>query len=251
VNTFGFDARLRAWRKRRGISQIELSGRAEISQRHLSFLELGRASPSRDMVLRLAAALDVPLREQNALLVSAGFAPVWRETDLQAPELSQVRDAVAHILDQQEPFPAVVVDRRWTLLQANRGAVCLVEFLVGRLVPGASINLADALVAPDVLRPYLTNWKEVAAHFIRSVEADAVADGRRKPVNSYGACAPTPEWPQSNGCPGRPQPSLCFRCTFGRGTRRLAYSPRLQRWAHRRTLRCRNSGSNSSSQWMH
>ena len=172
-----FASRLRWWREHRGRSQLDLAGRAEISQRHLSFLELGRASPSRDMVLRLAAALDVPLRQQNALLVSAGFAPVWRETDLGAPELAQIRGALDYMLAQQEPFPAVAVDRRWTLLRSNAGAVRLVEFLVEPLAPDARVNLADALVAPDVLRPYLANWAEVVRYFIRSVEADAAADG--------------------------------------------------------------------------
>jgi len=173
----GFATTLRWWRRRRGWSQLELAGRAGISQRHLSFLELGRASPSRDMVIRLAAALDVPLRQQNALLLTAGFAAIWRETTLEAPELAQVRNALGLILDQQEPFPAVAVDRHWNLLKANRGMARLVEFLVGPVPPDAKVNLADALVAPDVLRPFLVNWEEVVRYFIRSVEADAVADG--------------------------------------------------------------------------
>jgi transcriptional regulator with XRE-family HTH domain len=172
-----FADHLRTWRGRRGLSQLALAGRAEISQRHLSFLELGRAAPSRDMVLRLAAALDVPLRQQNALLVAAGFAPVWRETALDAPELSPVQRALDYMLAQQEPFPAVVVDRHWTLLRANQGAGRLVAFLVGPLRPDAAVNLADALVAPDVLRPYLRNWAEVVHYFIRSVAADAAGDG--------------------------------------------------------------------------
>jgi transcriptional regulator with XRE-family HTH domain len=172
-----FPSRLRWWRRRRGIAQLELAGRAGISQRHLSFLELGRAAPSRAMVLRLAAALEVPLRQQNRLLLAAGFASVWRETELGAPELAAVRSALDQMLAQQEPFPAVVVDRRWNLLQANAGAVRLVEFLVGPLPPGAPVNLADALVGPDVLRPCLGNWPEVVGYFLRSVEADAAADG--------------------------------------------------------------------------
>jgi transcriptional regulator with XRE-family HTH domain len=171
-----FAGRLRAWRRRRGWSQLELAGRAGISQRHLSFLEVGRAAPSRDMVARLAATLDLPLRQQNALLAAAGFAPVWHETELSAPELARVRDALDYILAQQEPFPAVVVDRRWNLLQANHGAGRLVEFLVGPLAPETPVNLADALLGP-LLRPYLVNWADVARHFIRAVEADAAADG--------------------------------------------------------------------------
>jgi len=172
-----FASQLRWWRSRRGRSQLDLAGRAEISQRHLSFLELGRAAPSREMVLRLAAALEVPLRQQNALLLSAGYAPAWRESALDAPELAQVLSALDHILAQQEPFPAVAVDRRWNLLKSNAGAARLVEFLVGPVAPDARVNLADALVAPDVLRPYLANWAEVVRYFIRSVEADAAADG--------------------------------------------------------------------------
>jgi transcriptional regulator with XRE-family HTH domain len=172
-----FASRIRWWRTRRGLSQLELSARADISQRHLSFLELGRAAPSREMVMRLATALDVPLRQHNALLLAAGFAPVWQETKLAAPELAQVRAALDYILAQQEPFPAVAVDRHWNLLQGNAGAAHLVEFLVGRPAPDARINLADALVAPNVLRPFLVNWAEVVRYFIRSVEADAAADG--------------------------------------------------------------------------
>jgi transcriptional regulator with XRE-family HTH domain len=172
-----FASILRDWRRRRGLSQLDLAGRMAISQRHLSFMELGRAAPSRDMVMRLAAALDVPLRQQNALLIAAGFAPVWRQTDLAAPELGEVSRALDYMLAQQEPFPAVAVDRHWNLLRANSGAVRLVEFLVGPLAPDAPVNLADALVAPDVLRPHLLNWPEVIRYFIRSVEADAAADG--------------------------------------------------------------------------
>lgn len=172
-----FAAILRWWRRHRGLSQLDLAGRTEISQRHLSFMELGRASPSRDMVMRLASALDVPLRQHNALLTAAGFAPVWRQTNLAAPELNQIRRALDFMLAQQEPFPAVAVDRHWNLLQSNSGAVRLIEFLVGPIAPDMPINLADALVAPDVLRPHLVNWAEVVRYFVRSVEADAAADG--------------------------------------------------------------------------
>src|SRR5258706_10129835 len=176
---------LRRWRRHRGLSQLDLAGHTQIPQRHLSFMELGRASPSRDMVMRLAAALDVPLREHNALLISAGFAPVWRQTDLAAPELDQIRKALDYMLAQHEPFPAVAVDRHWNLLQSNSGAVRLIEFLVGPLAPGTPVNLADALVAPDVLRPYLVNWADVVRYFIRSVEADAAADGTAETAALY------------------------------------------------------------------
>ena len=172
-----FAERLRWWREHRGLSQLALAGRTDISQRHLSFLELGRSSPSREMVGRLATSLDIPLRQHNALLLAAGFAPEWRQRDLAAPDLAEVTSALEYMLAQQEPYPAVVVDRHWNLLKSNVGAVRLVEFLVGPIAQGTPINLADALVAPDVLRPYLTNWADVVRHFIRSVEADAAADG--------------------------------------------------------------------------
>jgi transcriptional regulator with XRE-family HTH domain len=170
-----FGPRLKWWRAQRGLSQLELAGAAQTSQRHLSFLESGRAEPSRDMVLRLCAVLDIPLRQQNALLLAAGFAPVWRESDLSDPELAQVEGALHHMLAQQEPYPAFVVDRRWNLLRANTGAANLVTFLLGS-APTGPVNLADALVAPDVLRPFIENWEDVAVHFLRSVQADAIAD---------------------------------------------------------------------------
>jgi transcriptional regulator with XRE-family HTH domain len=171
-----FGQRLKWWREQRGHSQLALAGVGDISQRHLSFLESGRAEPSREMVLRLCAVLDVPLRQQNALLLAAGFAPVWRESDLSDPELAQVNGALDHMLAQQEPYPAFVVDRRWNLLRPNGGAGRFVAFLLGA-VPEGAVNLADALVSPDVLRPLIVNWEEVAVHFLRSVQADAVADG--------------------------------------------------------------------------
>ncbi len=171
-----FASRLVWWRKRRGLSQLQLALAAECSQRHISFLELGRTKPSREMVLRLSATLDLPLRQSNGLLLAAGYAPVWTEAAMGTQALAPVRDALGYMLRQQEPYPAVVVDRRWNLLQANHGAVALVEFLVGPLAPGVPVNLADALVAPDVLRPYLTNWGDVVRFFVRSVQADAAAD---------------------------------------------------------------------------
>ncbi len=172
-----FPSRLVWWRTRRGVSQLQLAMTADCSQRHISFLELGRTRPSREMVLRLATALDIPLRHSNELLLAAGYAPVWAETALGAQVLAPIRNALDHILTQQEPFPAVVVDRRWNVLQANKGALALVEFLVGPVMPGVALNLADALVAPDVLRPHLSNWTDIVRYFLRSVEADAAADG--------------------------------------------------------------------------
>lgn len=171
-----FPSRLASLRKWRGLSQLQLAAAADCSQRHISFLELGRTQPSREMMRRLSVALGLSFRQSNDLLLAAGFAPIWSDTPFDAETLAPVRQALGFMLEQQEPYPAVVLDRRWNLLQANKGAVAMVEFLVGPLTPGAAINLADALVAPDVLRRYLTNWQEVVAYFVRSVEADAAAD---------------------------------------------------------------------------
>ena len=176
-----FAARLRWWRERRGLSQLALAMTAEVSQRHLSFLEVGRTAPSREMVLRLAATLDLPLRQQNVLLLAAGFAPVWRESAFAAPELAVVNRALDYMLAQQEPYPAFVVDRRWNLLRLNKGGQRLVGFLTDTPPAEADssnpINLADALMAPDALRPLIVNWREVALYFLRGVQADALADG--------------------------------------------------------------------------
>jgi transcriptional regulator with XRE-family HTH domain len=173
-----FGEHLRWWRKRRGLSQLELAGAAGSSQRHLSFLESGRATPSPQMVLSLAAALNISLRQQNALLASAGYAAVWREGKLGGPELAHVDHALGHILAQQEPYPAFVVDRHWNLKRANHGAAHMVAFILGS-VPAGPVNLADALLSPAILRPYVANWQEVALHFIRGVQADVISDSSR------------------------------------------------------------------------
>ena len=134
------------------------------------------------MVLLLARALDVPLRDRNGLLSAAGYAPVYRATDLTAPALAQARRALDFVLRQQEPYPAFVVDRRWNLLRANAGAARLTEFLTGpapadAVPPVEAPNLALALVSPEGLRPFIVNWEEVVLHFLRGVQADAIADG--------------------------------------------------------------------------
>ena len=129
-----FGRLIQHWRHVRRKSQLALSLEAGVSARHLGFLEVGRSSPSREMVLLLADALDVPLRERNTLLVAAGYAPVYRETCLTAPELGHARKALQLILDHHEPFPAVVMDPLWNLVLTNRGA----ERFFTHLLPPAS-----------------------------------------------------------------------------------------------------------------
>jgi transcriptional regulator with XRE-family HTH domain len=178
----GFADGLRWWRAHRGLSQLDLAGAADVSQRHISFLESGRTKPSREMVLRLAAVLEVPLREQNALLLAAGYAPAWRQSELGAIESQAIGQALDFMLRQQEPFPAILVDRTWNLLRANMGMQRLSAFLGGSdpsapPAPAGPVNMAELLLAPDGLRSLLANWEEVALYFLRSVRADAIADG--------------------------------------------------------------------------
>src|SRR5438045_9592364 len=117
----GFGPLLRRWRTRRRLSQLDLAVEANVSTRHLSFIETGRASPSREMVLLLSRALDVPLRDRNDLLTSAGYAAIYRATGFDAPAMAQARHALEFILRQQEPYPALVLDRPWNVLKSNRG----------------------------------------------------------------------------------------------------------------------------------
>ena len=180
TNGSPFGRLLKEWRGRRGFSQLDLALASRTTQRHLSFIESGRATPSRDMILRIAGAMDIPLRQQNALLLAAGYAPIWGERDLSSPDLAMVSEALDYMLKQHEPYPAFVVDRRWNLLRANRGAARLTEFLLGPSPaepPAEPVNLAIALMSADALRPFISNWEEVAHYFLRGVQADAQADG--------------------------------------------------------------------------
>ena len=168
---------LRHWRVSRRMSQLTLATEAEISSRHLSFLETGRAHPSREMVLLLAGVLDVPLRDQNMLLTAAGYASIYRETALGAPELSQVRRALGFILGQQEPFPALVVDRHWNLLLQNEGSRRLMALFLDpeevAQVPGPA-NVVRMTFHPRGLRPYIANWEALASPLIQQIHREAV-----------------------------------------------------------------------------
>src|SRR3954469_17497467 len=168
---------LRQWREHRRLSQLELSNQAEVSTRHLSFLETGRSTPSRDMVLHLADRLDVPLRERNTLLVAAGYAPVYTRTSLESPELAQVRLAVRQILTGHEPYPAVVVDRYWNLVDANASASFLTAGAAEHLV-GPATNVLRLALHPDGMAPSIVNLGEWRAHLLGQLrrQLDAVND---------------------------------------------------------------------------
>jgi transcriptional regulator with XRE-family HTH domain len=160
-----FGAQLRSWRTARRMSQEQVAARAGVSARHLSFVENGKSNPSREVVLALAGALDVPLRERNALLAAAGFANVFRASSLEAAELAHVRRAIDHVLAQQEPYGAVVVDGSWNVLQMNQGALRLFRHFTPTSAEGAAAarNLVLATVHPDALQPYIVNWDDVGS----------------------------------------------------------------------------------------
>lgn len=177
----GFGPMLREWRKARGASQLDLALNCGLSQKHLSFLESGRSGPSRGMVLHLASALDVPLQQQNAMLLSAGFAPVYKERPLNAPEMQPIDQALEHALRQQEPYPALVVDQAHNILRANRALGALLGFLIGAEAAAAAarapLNAVEIVLRPDGLRSFVENWEEVATWMVRRLRAEAMLEG--------------------------------------------------------------------------
>lgn len=156
---------LREWRERRRLSQLDLAVRAEISTRHLSFVETGRSAPSRDMVLHLTEELDVPLRERNHLLLAAGYAPVYAEHRLDAPALSAVRDALRQMLAGHEPYPAVVADRGWHLVESNASAALFTAGAGAELLT-PPVNLLRLALHPAGLAPSIVNLGEWRAHLL-------------------------------------------------------------------------------------
>lgn len=174
---------LRYWRQQRGVSQLALSMTSDVSQRHISFLESGRSQPSREMVLRLATMLDVPLRSQNQLLTAAGYAAMFTEQSLDTPELGPVRQAIDFMLRQQEPYPAIVMDQYWHQIESNAAA----QKLFGQLMPSATLpdcideqgrlNMMKSTLHPQGLRPTILNWTELATHLIHRVHREAQAAG--------------------------------------------------------------------------
>jgi transcriptional regulator with XRE-family HTH domain len=156
---------LRQWREHRRMSQMELSLQAEISTRHLSFVETSRSLPSREMVLRLAEPLNVPLRERNYLLLAAGYAPVYSESVLDSPQMSAVRDAVQQVLTAHEPYPAVVVDRAWNLVDANASIALFMEGVAPELHT-PPMNALRISLHPAGMAPRIVNLGEWRAHLL-------------------------------------------------------------------------------------
>ena len=189
---------LREWRQRRRLSQLDFSVEAEISSKHLSFLETGRSRPSRDMRLKLAELLEVPLRDRNTLLISAGFAPMFSERKLDDPSLQAARDAMEIVLKGHEPYPAVAIDRHWTLLAANRAVAPMLTGIAAELL-APPMNVRRASLHPDGLAPRIVNLGQWRAHIFarlrRQIEisADPILTALLEELIAY----PAPEDPNS------------------------------------------------------
>jgi transcriptional regulator with XRE-family HTH domain len=187
---------LREWRARRRLSQLDLALESEISARHLSFVETGRSQPSRELVLNLAERLDVPLRERNVLLTSAGYAPVFAERPLSDPAMAAARAAVDQVLDGHAPYPALAVDRVWTLLAANPQAMALMAGVDPSLV-AAPVNVLRLSLHPKGLAPRILNLAEWRAHLLARLrrQIDATGDAALAALERELAAYPAPRAP--------------------------------------------------------
>ncbi|MBV9413481.1 MAG: helix-turn-helix domain-containing protein [Solirubrobacterales bacterium] len=163
---------LRSWRRRRSLSQLELALEADVSSRHVSFVETGRAQPSRDMVLRLSEHLEIPLRERNGLLLAAGYAPLYAERSLDEPEMSAVQRALDRFLRAHEPYPAVVLDRRYNLVSANDALAVLLEGVAPDLLEPPA-NALRVTLHPRGMAPQILNLKEWSAHLMHRLRRQA------------------------------------------------------------------------------
>ncbi|SFP20075.1 Transcriptional regulator, contains XRE-family HTH domain [Variovorax sp. PDC80] len=186
-----FGVHLRHWRTHRRLSQLDLAQEAEVSTRHLSYVETGRAAPSREMVLRLAERLDVPLRERNALLVAAGFAPMYRQRSLDDPAMASARRAVDLVLKGHEPFPALAVDRHWNLVAYNALVPLLMEGASAELVT-PPVNVLRLSLRPDGLASRIANLAQWRAHLLERLQQQIAATGDRVLVELHDELAAYP-----------------------------------------------------------
>jgi len=193
---------LREWRRRRRMSQLDLACEAEISSRHLSFVETGRAAPSREMVLRLAERLEVPMRERNVLLVAAGYAPIFPERSLASPELAAAREAIRIILDGHRPYPAFALDRYWNMVMSN-GALPQLFDDVDPMLLAPPVNVVRLSLHPKGVAPSILNLAEWRAHMLARLrhQVELTADPKLiellAEAQSYGGVGARPGrgWP--------------------------------------------------------
>lgn len=176
MSTVAAGAMLRTWRQRRKLSQFELSLTAAVSSRHLSFVETGRAKPSREMLLHLADRLEIPLRERNELLLAAGFAPAYKERPLGSADLAPVRDALDRFLRAHEPYPAVLLDRRYDIVGMNDAAGTFTEGIAEELLE-SPVNALRLTLHPNGMAPTIANFGEWSSHLLHRLERQAANTG--------------------------------------------------------------------------
>ncbi|QDQ98850.1 helix-turn-helix domain-containing protein [Tomitella fengzijianii] len=200
---------LRGWRLRRGLTQVELALRAEVSTRHVSFVETGRSNPTASMIVTLCDALEVPLRERNTLLLTGGYAPAYPERGLADPPMAAVCDAIAHILKVHEPYPALVVDRGWELVDANDALTPLLAGVADPSLLEPPVNVLRLSLHPDGLAPRIANLAQWRSHLLHRLgkEIEASADARLERL--YAELRGYP-------CPGGADPAA-GDCAVGEG----------------------------------
>ncbi|MEK9968230.1 MAG: helix-turn-helix transcriptional regulator [Ferrovibrio sp.] len=209
---------LRQWRGERRMSQLGLATEAGISTRHLCFLEKGRSQPSREMVVLLAQVLDIPLAAQNALLIAAGFAPLFTEARLDAPELEAVQHALDFMLAQQEPFPALVVDEGWTVRHRNQAA----QRILGALRPFYSVpielmqNAMHVMCHPGGMRPFMPNWSEFVAAYLQVLHREATQGLSHAAARLREDLLRYPDMPAAFGDPGADHPMVPMHLRIGK-----------------------------------
>ncbi|WP_371618752.1 helix-turn-helix domain-containing protein [Streptomyces sp. NBC_00454] len=204
MTTVTVGALLRTWRERRGFSQLELAGRADSSSRHISFVETGRSRPSEEMVLRLADRLDVPVRDRNALLLAAGYAPRYAHTPLDDPSMTVLREGLERLLTGYEPYPALVVDAAYNVVAANRGIMMLMDGMPEHLLAGP-LNAMRLTLHPEGLAPRIRNLREWRGHLLAQMERQ-IALARSEPLRAlYEEVAAYPLPPASEQ-PGDSEP---------------------------------------------
>ncbi len=182
---------LKHWRQHRSLSQLDLALMADVSQRHVSWLETGRSKPSREMVLRLTEAMEVPLRERNHLLSAAGFANMFTENQLDEPTMQPVLQVLSRMLESHEPYPAIVLDRLWNVVMQNKAADVLFEITGDPAELWAGVgdkgdrNIALLSVHPNGLRQFISNWDTAGPVFLRRLKREALASGDQAIVEKY------------------------------------------------------------------
>jgi transcriptional regulator with XRE-family HTH domain len=207
---------LRQWRGSRGKTQLDLSFDSGISQKHISFVESGRSTPSRQTLLDLAQALEIPLREQNTLLLAAGYAPVHSQDPLDAPVMTSITKALKRMLHQHEPFPAIVMDRHWNVLMTNDASPRFFDCFIDMSARPEPRNLLHLMFDPEGMRPFIANWKTMARSLLARVHREAlgrVIDAGTRHLLDELAKYPdvAPEWRNPSTDDVHPMIPLSFR----------------------------------------